>query len=112
MCILRRQPGPRGDDQRFHARFQGRMNHRREMRVVVRRQVVEPARFFGLRIDIGVRATDEPEDGRDVPLGPEAAEVLARGRRAGFQYPLGGESAVGTRRRPDCSPRSRSLREA
>src|SRR5690348_4615786 len=41
--LLHRQPRERGDDQRFDAGAQGWLDDRREARVVVGRQIVEPA---------------------------------------------------------------------
>ena len=67
------------------------MDHRRETRVVIGRDLVELARLFGFRVDIGIGAADEPEHGWHVPLGSERSEVLARGCRLGFLDTVGGK---------------------
>src|SRR5690348_158526 len=81
LALRRPQPGPRGNDQSFHARLKGGMNNRCEARTVVDRNIVEAARPFGLRVSGGIGAADEPEDGRGVPLGSEASEIFARRSR-------------------------------
>src|ERR1051326_1030751 len=58
---LRYQPSPRRDDHRFHARLQGGVKDRRKMRVMVGRDLVEPARCLGLGVSVGVGPADEPE---------------------------------------------------
>src|SRR5689334_20874519 len=91
---LRRQPSLRGDDQGLDAGLQCRVNNRREQRAVVDGELIEPARLLGLRVDVGVGPADEPEHGRNVPLGPERSEVLARRRGPGLPDALGGEVAA------------------
>src|SRR4051812_22451022 len=58
---LRRQPGPPCDDHRLDARLQGRIDHRREPRIVVGRDLAEAVRGAGLRVEDGIDAAYEPE---------------------------------------------------
>ena len=67
------------------------MNNRREERAVVDREFIEPTRFLGFRVDIGIGAAHEPKHGRNVPLGPERSEVLARRRWPGLPDALSWE---------------------
>src|SRR5205807_297457 len=85
----RRQPGPRGDDQCFYARLQGRMNRRKKARVVVGGELIEPARLLRLRIRLGIGPTDEPEYRGGMPFGAESAYVQLDDRLAGDDVLLG-----------------------
>src|SRR5579859_5920728 len=87
-AVSGRQPGLRGNDQRFHASLQGRMDDRREMRVVIRRDLVELASRFRLRVQVGVGTANKPEHRWDVPFGSIQAEVLARRRRLRLHHAL------------------------
>ena len=74
------------------------------MRTVVDRKVVEPARRLGLRVDPGsVPPTNQKTEGA-LPLGSEAAEILARRCGARMSHAVGGEMARGTPRRRGRSP--------
>src|SRR5690349_1122010 len=55
------EPGERADHQRLDAGLEGRMQHRREERTVVARQLVHLARGLGLGVFAGIGAADEPE---------------------------------------------------
>jgi hypothetical protein len=82
---------PAATTKSLDAGLQGRIDDRREARVVVGRDLVEPACLLGFRVTIGVGATDEPEHGGRVPLGAEGPEILARRRRSGLTHPLCGK---------------------
>src|SRR6516225_2283891 len=62
-----------------------------EFRTVVHRKFVDLVRLLGLRVGLGIGATDEPEDRWYVPFGPERSEILAGGGRAGGPDTLGTE---------------------
>jgi hypothetical protein len=65
-------------------RLQGRMHDRQEPGIVVGRELVEPAYFFGFSVDVGVSAADKPEDRRRVPLPSKRTEILTRRCRPGL----------------------------
>src|SRR6516164_3916208 len=65
---LWRQPSARRDDQGLDTGLQGRMDNRRKVRIVVGRDLIEPARLPGFRVALGVGAADEPEHGGRVPF--------------------------------------------
>src|SRR5215472_260495 len=64
------------------------MNYRCEARVVIRRNVPNPALVLGFRVNVGIGAADEPEDRRRAPLGPERSEVLTGRCRARLLYTI------------------------
>ena len=66
------------------------MNHGCESRIVIRRQLADASGRFRLRIDVGIGAADEPEDGGRMPFGAERAEVFARGSGLRLPYAVGG----------------------
>jgi len=47
------------------------MDNRRKVRIVVGRDLVEPARFLSFRVSVGVSAADEPEHGAHVSFRAE-----------------------------------------
>jgi hypothetical protein len=59
--LLCRKPGLRRDNQGLYARLQRWMNDRRKLRTVVDREFIEPTRFLGRRVDIGIGAAHEPK---------------------------------------------------
>src|SRR5215472_8593755 len=89
--LRRHQPGPRGNNQCFHARLKGGMNNRCEAGAVVDRNFVKATCFLGLCVRVGVCAADKPEYRWDVPLGSERTEVLARWRRSSLPDAVGRE---------------------
>src|SRR5579864_9710575 len=73
-------PGTDSDHQGLDARFQCRVNDRREMRAVIDRQIVELASLPGLCIRGRIVTAHEPENRRCMPRRAEATEILARRR--------------------------------
>ena len=67
------------------------MNNRREERAVVDREFIEPTRFLGFRVNLGIGAAHKPKHGGKVPFGSERSEVLARRRWPGLPDALGWE---------------------
>ncbi len=67
------------------------MDHRRETRIVIGRNVADFAFLLALRVHAGISSADKPEDGRYAPLGPEGSEVLAGTRRPGFLHTVSGK---------------------
>src|SRR5690349_17710710 len=65
---------------------QRRVDDRRELWRVIRRQRVEPPGPLGVGIGLRVGAADEPEHGRHLPAPAVHAEVLARSRRFAFLH--------------------------
>src|SRR5215207_4882922 len=68
---LRGEPGGHGRDKGFDAGFERGMDHGGEARVVVGRQLREPARHLRLPVGVGVGAADRPEHRRRLPLAAE-----------------------------------------
>jgi hypothetical protein len=67
------------------------MQHGCETGVVIRRQLANPSGLFRLRIDLGIGAADEPEDGWRMPLNAERPEVFAGRSGIGLPYAIGGK---------------------
>src|SRR5690242_16944829 len=65
---LRAEPRAGREDHRLDPRAEGWVQHRREARVVVGRQLVQPVLFFGAAVQLRVGASDGPEHRRRVPL--------------------------------------------
>src|SRR5437870_13859783 len=79
---------PRGYDHRRHACLQRGMDHGREARIMIGRNLVHPACLLRLRVHGGISPADKPEYRWGVPRSSEAAKVLARRRRLGFVQPV------------------------
>ena len=62
------------------------MDHRREARVVIGRDLANLALLLRFRVHVRISAADEPEDGWHAPLGSERSEVLAGRGRLGFLH--------------------------
>src|SRR5690349_5845967 len=71
------QPGLRRHHERFHPCFQGRMDHRRETRVVIGGNFPDGALALRFRVHAGIGSADEPEDRRRAPLRSKRSEILA-----------------------------------
>src|SRR4051812_7014903 len=89
--LRRRQPGARGDDQRFHPGLKGGMQNRCKAWAVVDRKVVQAAFLLGFRVSVGIGPADEPEHGGGLPLGSETSEIFARRSRSGVHDAVGGK---------------------
>src|SRR6516164_2482139 len=67
------------------------MDDRHELRAMVDRKLVDAARFLGVRVSVGIRPADKPENRGGVPFSTERPEVLARWRRSSLPDPVGRE---------------------
>src|SRR5690348_4809374 len=87
-CASSGEPRLRRDDQRLNSCFECRMDDRQKARIVIRRNLVEPACSFGLRVRLGIGPADEPEHRGHAPFGAERSEILARRCRPGLADPV------------------------
>src|SRR5689334_22934564 len=83
------QPSQRGDNQRFNACLHSWMDDRSEEWAVIRWKCTDRAVPLCLRVHIAIHSPYEPEDRRNMPLGSERSEVLARHRRLGLLHRVG-----------------------
>jgi hypothetical protein len=68
-------PGVAGNHQRFHACLQRWMDHRRETRVVIGRDVADLVFLLGFRVHAGISSADKPENGANPKDGPEEWKI-------------------------------------
>src|SRR5690606_15381804 len=94
IVVMSAQPGQGADHHCLGSRCQGGVQHRRECRAVIDRQLIQPAFCLGAGPGLWIGTANEPVHGGCLPGCAEAAKILARRCRPGMADPLRGEMAT------------------